>query len=53
MALQEGLLARVDRLSEDAQAVIRVAAAAGRDVDHELLALVADRHTGITEPRLL
>jgi tetratricopeptide (TPR) repeat protein len=53
LALQEGLLARVDRLSDDAQAVIRVAAAAGREVDHELLAIVADKHAGITESRLL
>jgi DNA-binding CsgD family transcriptional regulator len=52
-ALQEGLLARVDRLSEDAQAVIRVAAAAGREVDHELLAIVAEKHAGIGESRLL
>ena len=53
MALQEGLLARVDRLAADTQAVIRVAAAAGRQVGHELVALVADRHGGISETRLL
>ena len=52
-ALRDGLLARVDRLPEDAQAVIRVAAAAGREVDHELLALVATGHTGMSETRLL
>jgi DNA-binding CsgD family transcriptional regulator len=53
LALQEGLLARVDRLSDDAQAVIRVAAAAGREVDHELLALVVGNHARITDARLL
>jgi DNA-binding CsgD family transcriptional regulator/tetratricopeptide (TPR) repeat protein len=53
LALQEGLLARVDRLPDDALAVIRVAAAAGRQFDHELLALVADRYGGISETRLL
>ena len=53
LALQEGMLARVDRLAPDAQAVIRAAAATGRQVDHELLALVAERHAGIPEARLL
>jgi DNA-binding CsgD family transcriptional regulator len=53
VALQEGLLARVDRLADDTQTVIRVAAAAGRAFEHELLALVADRHAGISETGLL
>ena len=51
--LQEGLLARVDRLPEDAQTVLRVAAAAGREVDHELLALVCADHAGLSGARLL
>lgn len=53
MALQEGLLTRVDRLPDDAQTVLRVAAAAGRDVDHELLALACAEHAGMNEARLL
>jgi DNA-binding CsgD family transcriptional regulator/tetratricopeptide (TPR) repeat protein len=47
------LLSRVDRLSDDAQAIVRIAAAAGRDVDHELLAMVAGHRLDLPEPRLL
>ena len=53
MALQEGLLTRVDRMPEDTQTVLRVAAAAGREVDHELLALACAEHVEMTEARLL
>ncbi|HEX8929539.1 MAG TPA: AAA family ATPase, partial [Actinomycetota bacterium] len=43
------LLARVEALPEEAQRVLRVAAAAGSRVDHELLAAVA----GVPDRRLL
>jgi DNA-binding CsgD family transcriptional regulator/tetratricopeptide (TPR) repeat protein len=52
-ALAGLLLARVDRLPDDAQAIVRVAAAAGRDVDHELLTTVAGRRLGLPASRLL
>lgn len=52
-ALHDALLARVDRLSEDAQTVVRVAAATGRDVDHELLEVVTGAYAGVTGTRLL
>ncbi|HEX6254196.1 MAG TPA: AAA family ATPase [Euzebyales bacterium] len=52
-ALAGLLLSRVDRLPDDAQAVVRIAAAAGRDVDHELLTMVTGRRLGLPEPRLL
>jgi DNA-binding CsgD family transcriptional regulator len=42
------LLARFDALSDDARALLRVAAAVGRSVDHDLLAELA----GIPEPSL-
>jgi predicted ATPase len=48
-ALAEVMLARVDRLPVDAQAVVRIAAAAGREVDHELLANVAFQRLGLPE----
>jgi DNA-binding NarL/FixJ family response regulator len=47
--LREVLLTRIEGLPPDTQAVLRVAAAAGREVDHELLAAVA----GLDAPRLL
>jgi ATP/maltotriose-dependent transcriptional regulator MalT len=40
-SLRDALLGRLDRLPADAQAVARVAAALGRDVDHELLVQIA------------
>ncbi|WP_281904938.1 helix-turn-helix transcriptional regulator [Phytohabitans aurantiacus] len=40
--LRDLLLARVDRLSEPAQRVLRMAAAGGTRISHELLAAVAD-----------
>jgi DNA-binding CsgD family transcriptional regulator len=48
-ALRDLLLARVEALSEDAQKLLRLAAAAGSRVDHRLLAAVA----GVPERRLL
>ena len=39
--LREVLLSRIVALPEDAQSIVRVAAVAGRRVDHDLLALVA------------
>jgi len=48
-SLQEVLLARADRLSGDAEQVVRVAAVIGRPVDHETLAAAAN----LDEPRLL
>jgi DNA-binding CsgD family transcriptional regulator/tetratricopeptide (TPR) repeat protein len=49
-ALRDVLLARVETLSEETQAMLQVAAVAGRQVDHELLAevmgLPAERLTG-------
>ena len=39
--LREVLLSRIVALPDDAQSVVRVAAVAGRRVDHDLLALVA------------
>lgn len=39
--LADLMLVRLDRLDDDARAVVRVAAAAGRRVDHETLAVVA------------
>jgi DNA-binding CsgD family transcriptional regulator len=47
--LRDVLLIRFEALSEQAQAVLRVAAVAGRRVQHELLAAVA----GLAEPALL
>lgn len=47
--LREVLLTRIEALPPDTQAVLRVAAAAGREADHELLAAVA----GLDAPRLL
>lgn len=41
MALADLLLVRLDRLSDDARAVVRTAAVAGRGVSHELLETVA------------
>jgi len=41
-SLRDALLARLDALPSGAQAVVRVAAAVGRHVDHELLAAIAD-----------
>jgi predicted ATPase len=41
-SLRDALLARLDALPANAQGVARVAAALGRDVDHELLAAIAD-----------
>jgi ATP/maltotriose-dependent transcriptional regulator MalT len=41
-SLRDALLARLDGLPSNAQTVARVAAALGRDVDHELLAHIAD-----------
>jgi DNA-binding CsgD family transcriptional regulator len=40
--LRDALLTRLDRLPPAAQTAARVAAALGRDVDHELLAQIAD-----------
>ena len=40
-SLRDALLVRLERLTEPAQQVVRVAAAAGRRVDHRLLAAVA------------
>jgi tetratricopeptide (TPR) repeat protein len=40
--LRDALLARLDALPPGAQAIARVAAALGRDVDHALLAAIAD-----------
>jgi DNA-binding CsgD family transcriptional regulator len=51
--LADVLLARVDDLPPDAQAVVRIAAAAGREVDHELLARIAADRLGLPEHRLL
>jgi DNA-binding CsgD family transcriptional regulator/tetratricopeptide (TPR) repeat protein len=48
-SLQEVLTLRLELLDEDARAVLRVAAAAGRRTTHALLATVAD----LPEPRLL
>ncbi|HEX8858860.1 MAG TPA: AAA family ATPase, partial [Actinomycetes bacterium] len=48
-AVRDLLLARVEALPEEAQRVLRVAAAAGSRVDHELLAAVA----GVPDRRLL
>jgi DNA-binding CsgD family transcriptional regulator len=48
-SLQEVLLARADRLSGDAEQVVRVAAVIGRPVDHDTLAAAAD----LDEARLL
>ncbi len=47
-SLRDTLLARVERLSGPAQAVLAAAAAAGRRVDHRLLAVVS----GLAEPQL-
>ena len=52
-ALADVLVARVDELPPDAQAVVRIAAAAGREVDHELLARIAADRLGLPEHRLL
>ncbi|GIH02253.1 LuxR family transcriptional regulator [Rhizocola hellebori] len=46
-SLRDTLLTRVERLSGQAQAVVAAAAAAGRRVDHRLIAAVA----GLTEPQ--
>jgi DNA-binding CsgD family transcriptional regulator len=51
--LAEVLLARVQRLSEPAQQVLRVAAVAGRRVPHRLLAAVAGRPEADLERGLL
>jgi DNA-binding CsgD family transcriptional regulator/tetratricopeptide (TPR) repeat protein len=48
-SLRDTLLARIELLAEPAQQVLRVAAAAGARVEHELLAEVA----GVPEPELL
>jgi predicted ATPase len=48
-SLQEVLLARADRLSGDAEQVVRVAAVIGRPVDHDTLAAAVD----LEERRLL
>src|SRR5205814_1205033 len=45
-ALRDVVLARVDVLSEAAQRVLRVAAVAGRRVDHQLLAAVSAQPVG-------
>jgi DNA-binding CsgD family transcriptional regulator/tetratricopeptide (TPR) repeat protein len=45
-ALRDVVLARVEVLSEAAQRVLRVAAVAGRRVDHQLLAVVAAQPVG-------
>ena len=42
-SLRDALLARLDGLPPEAQAVTRIAAAVGRNVEHELLAAIADR----------
>jgi DNA-binding CsgD family transcriptional regulator len=47
--LREIVLARVDRLSDDAQQVLRTASVIGRRADHRLLAAAA----GLPEPELL
>ena len=47
--LQDVLLARADRLSADAEQVVRVAAVIGRPVDHDTLAAAVD----LDETRLL
>lgn len=47
-ALEDVLLARVDALSPDAQTVVRCAAAAGREVAHDLLPAM----TGLDDGRL-
>lgn len=47
--LADVLLARVDDLPPDAQAVVRIAAAAGREVDHELLARIGADRLGLPE----
>jgi len=52
-ALADVLLTRVDDLPPDAQAVVRIAAAAGREVDHELLARIAADRLSLPEHRLL
>jgi ATP/maltotriose-dependent transcriptional regulator MalT len=44
--LRDLLLARIEQLPESAQAVLRVAAAAGLHIDHHLLAAVAGRPVG-------
>jgi DNA-binding CsgD family transcriptional regulator len=48
-SLRDVLLIRFEALSDQGQAVLRVAAVAGRRVQHELLALIA----GMAEPDLL
>lgn len=52
-AVVDVLVARVDELPPDAQAVVRIAAAAGREVDHELLARVTADRLELPEDRLL
>lgn len=47
--VRDALLARVEALPPDAQTVVRVASAAGREVEHELLRAVA----GLDDPALL
>jgi len=44
--LADLLLVRLDRLSEDARQVVRVAAVGGRRVTHEMLEAVANLHDG-------
>jgi DNA-binding CsgD family transcriptional regulator/tetratricopeptide (TPR) repeat protein len=48
-SLRDALMLRVDTLSVDAQEVLRVAAVAGREVDHRLLTLTA----GLPEDELV
>jgi DNA-binding CsgD family transcriptional regulator len=50
--LADLLLVRLDRLSDDARHVIRVAAVAGRRVSHALLAEVADVPDGVLDAAL-
>jgi DNA-binding CsgD family transcriptional regulator/tetratricopeptide (TPR) repeat protein len=45
-SLRDVLMVRIERLSDAAQQLLRIAAAAGRTVNHSLLAIVADRDDG-------
>ena len=51
-ALADVLLGRLEQLSPSAQQVVRVASVAGRRVDHELLARVAELASAEIEPAL-
>jgi len=48
-SLRDVLLQRVDRLDEQAKAIVRLAAAAGRDVAHSLLTATASPEHGVRE----